>query len=155
MEKPQPTDSAPPSGGISSPPHLRYDAEHHLVAWHPHGVLDDALLDQTLAWLVEVEKVSPRFNRFIDFTHVTKMALQIGHLFTVARERAEKYREIEPIKTAFYCDTLAGFGTAHLYETLMKNTSIETRAVQDLGEAAAWLGVPRDILLDREQDSGR
>jgi hypothetical protein len=151
MDEPQPTDSPPPSGRISTPPHLHYDAGHRLIAWHPHDVLNDELLDEILAWLREVEKGSPPFNRFIDFTHVTKMALQIGHLFTVAQERAEKYRAIAPIKTAFYCDTLAGFGTAHLYEMLMKNTSIEARTFQDLAEAAGWLNVPEEILrLDPE-----
>ena len=127
-------------------PHRRHDASHRLIAWQPHGVLDDKLLDETLAWILDVEKGSQPFNRFIDFTHVTKMALQIGHLFTAARQRAEKYRGVAPIKAAFYCDTLAALGTAHLYETLMKDTSIQARAFENLAEAAEWLGVPEKIL---------
>ena len=155
MDESRPPDSPALSHGISESPHRRYDANHRLIAWQPHGVLDDNLLDETLTWILEVEKESQPCNRFIDFTHVTKIALQIGHLFIAARERAEKYRGIAPIKTAFYCDTLAALGTAHLYETLMKNTSIETRAFQSLAEAAAWLGVPEEILrLEDEPSSG-
>jgi hypothetical protein len=146
MDESQSTDSPALSRPASEPPDVRYDASHRLIIWQPHGVLDDKLLDAILAWILEVEKDAQPCNRFIDFTHVTKIALQIGHLFIAARERAEKYRGVAPLKAAFYCDTLAALGTAHLYETLMKNTAIEARVFQNLAEAAAWLAVPEEIL---------
>lgn len=116
------------------------------MTWQPHGVLDDRLLDDILAWVFGVEGVSRPFDRFIDFGHLARVSIQLGHVFTIAREHAEGFRGKVPIKSALYSENVVGFGIARLYEALMENTSIQARAFRDLTVVAEWLAVPIEIL---------
>ena len=116
------------------------------MTWQPHGVLDDRLLDDILAWVFGVEKVSRPFDRFIDFSHLARVSIRIGHVFTIARERAGGFGGASPIKSAFFSDEVVGFGIARLYEALMENALIQARAFRDLSAVAEWLGVPVEIL---------
>ena len=156
MDRSQSARLRPLSKTMPGPAHLRHYAGHRVVAWQPHGVLDDRLLDEIAEWLLVIEKISLPVNRFIDFSCLTRISLSIGHVFAVARERAEKYRGVTPIKSAFFCDKLVGFGMARLYEALMENTPIKARAFRDRASAAKWLGVPVEILnLEDEPVSHR
>jgi hypothetical protein len=146
MKTSRPAGSRPLSRSVPGPPYLRYYDKHRVVAWQPHGVLDDSLLDEIAEWIVAIEKVSLPFNRFVDFSHLSKISLQIGHVFTFARERAEKFHAVTPVRCALYCDKVVGFGIARLYETLMKDSPIEARAFRDRAAAAEWLEVPAEIL---------
>ena len=129
------------------PPHLRSYPAHRLVAWKPHGVLDDSLLDEIIAWVVSAEKNAPLpFNRFVDLTCLTRISLQIGHVFSIARKRREDYKGLAPVRAAFFSDKVVGFGIARLYETLMENSHLEARAFRDRATAAEWLAVPVEIL---------
>jgi hypothetical protein len=145
--------SRPLSKTVPGPSHLRYYPAHRVVAWQPHGVLDDRLLDEIAAWLLVIEKVSLPFKRFIDFSRLNRVSLQIGHVFSVARERVEKYRGVTPIRCALFCDKLVGFGIARLYETLTANSLIEARAFRDRPAAAEWLSVPAQILSLKDEPS--
>jgi hypothetical protein len=131
---------------LAGPPDLRYYANYHLVAWQPHGTLDDRLLDEIAVWLVEIEKVSEPFKRFVDFSQLTTISLQIRHVFDFARDRAKQFAGIGPVRTALFSQYWVGFGIASLYAALMENTPIEARAFFNLSEAAEWLGVPAEVL---------
>jgi hypothetical protein len=131
---------------MPGPAHLRHYAGHRVVAWQPHGVLDDRLADEIVEWVSVVEKNSPPFDRFVDFSCLAKISLSIGHVFTIARERAWKYGGTEAVKSAFFCEELVGFGMARLFETLMEESPIKVRAFRDRAAAVKWLGVPAEIL---------
>jgi hypothetical protein len=141
-----PAHSRPLSKSIPGPAHLRYYEAHRLVAWQPHGVLDDRLLDAIATWLVVIEKVSLPFKRFVDLSRLTSVAVQTRHVFKFARRRAREFAGVGHVKAALFCDEWVGFGIARLYESLMENTLIEARAFRDRAAAAEWLVVPVDIL---------
>ena len=63
------------SQSVPGPRFLRYYPAHRLVAWQPQGTLDDLILDQIAEWLVDIEKVSHPFKRFVDFSHLTAVAV--------------------------------------------------------------------------------
>ena len=50
------------------------------------------------------------------------------------------------VKSTLFSDYWISFGIARLYEELMAGTPIDVRAFHDRAEAAAWLGVPVEIL---------
>jgi hypothetical protein len=50
------------------------------------------------------------------------------------------------VNSAIFSDDWISFGIARLYEELMAGTPIDVRAFHDRAEAAAWLGVPVEIL---------
>ena len=144
-----PTDDSEPlpaSRMIPGPADLRQYPAHNLVAWQPQGILDDRLLDEIGEWVCHIEKVLPPFNRFVDLSRLTEVAVRTRHVFTFARQRAEQYAGVSPVKSALFGENWVAFGVAQLYESLMKETPINARAFHDRAAAAFWLGVPAEIL---------
>ena len=144
-----PTDDSEPlpvSRTIPGPAHPRQYPAHNLVAWQPQGVLDDGLLDEIGEWVCAIEKVSAPFNRFVDLSRLTQVALRTSHVFKFARKRAEQFAGVTPVKSALFSEDWIGFGIACMYEGLMKGTLIDARAFRDRAKAAVWLGVPAEIL---------
>ena len=136
---------------LPGPAHLRQYPAHHLVAWQPQGVMDDRLLDQIAEWLCAMEKASTPFKRFVDLSQLSSVSVRTGHVFEMARKRAEEYAGTEPVRSALFSEDWVGFGMARLYETLMKDTPIHARAFRSRSEAAKWLDVPGPLLnLDDE-----
>ena len=131
---------------IPGPADLRQYPAHNLVAWQPQGVLDDDLLDEIGEWLCDIEKASAPFKRFVDFSRLTSVAVRTNHVFAFARKRAEQFAGGTPVKSALFSEDWVGFGIALLYESLMKETSIDARAFRDRATAAIWLDVPAEIL---------
>src|SRR6478672_7285283 len=115
----------PASRIMPGPADLRQYPAHNLVAWQPQGVLDNQLLDEIGEWLCHIEKVLVPFNRFVDFSRLTSVAVRTKHVFAFARRRAEQYAGVTPVKSALFSDDWVSFGIGLLYESLMKETSIE------------------------------
>jgi hypothetical protein len=136
---------------VPGPPFLRHYPANQLMAWQPQGTLDDLMLAQIAEWLVDIERVSLAFKRFIDLSQLTTVAVRTRHVFEFARKRAEQFGGVEPVRSALFCDDWVGFGIARLYESLMENTLIEARAFRDLARAAEWLGVPVDVLTLKDE----
>ncbi len=155
MNGPDDSTGSKASGAISKllpgPDFLRYYPDHRLMVWQPQGTLDDLMLNEIADWLVAIEKVFPPFKRFIDFSHLTNVAVRTSHVFKVARRRAEQFTGAEPVRTALFSDGWVAFGIACFYESLMEDTPIEARAFYDLANAADWLAVPLDVLMLKDQ----
>jgi hypothetical protein len=144
-----PTDDSEPllaSRMMPGPADLRHYPAHNLVAWQPQGVLDDQLLDEIGEWLCHIEKVLVPFNRFLDFSRLSSVAVRTKHVFAFARNRAKQVAGVTPVKSALFSDDWVGFGIARMYESLMEETPIEAQAFRDRAKAAVWLGVPAEIL---------
>ena len=153
MNSPEDSTGSKASRAISKPlpgpDFLRYHPDHRLIAWQPQGTLDDLMLNEIADWLVDIEKPSLPFKqskRFIDFSRLTAVAVRPGHVFKVARRRAQQFTGVEPVRTALFSDDLVTLAIARLYESLMEDTLIEARAFYDLARAAEWLAIPVDVL---------
>jgi len=140
------SDPSPASRILPGPAHLWQYPAHRLVAWQPQGVLDDRLLDEIGEWLCTIEKASAPEKRFVDFSRLTEVAVRTSHLFEFARKRAEQFAGVTAVKSALFSEDWVGFGIARMYESLMKGTPIDARAFYDRAKAAAWLGVPAEVL---------
>ncbi len=144
-----PTDGSKPlpsSAIIPGPAGLRHYPAYDLIAWQPHGVLDDMLLDEIGEWLCTIDQTSAPIKRFGDLSRLTSVAVRTNHLFDFALERTQRFAGVAPLRSALFSEDWIGFGICLLYENLMAGTSIEVRAFHDLAKAAVWLGVPAEIL---------
>ena len=112
------SEALPASTIIPEPAHLWQYPTYDLIAWQPQGVLDDQLLDQIGEWVCHIEKASVLFNRFLDFSRLTSVALHKRHFFAFARKRAEQVAGVTPVKSALFSEDWIGFGFAQLYEHL-------------------------------------
>jgi hypothetical protein len=144
------TSPAPISRHVVGPPGLRLYGDYNLVAWQPRGVLDDVMLDQIVEWLTPIERVFLSFNRFIDFSQLTSVAIRTDHVFEFAQKRAAQFAG-HPVRTGLFCEDWVGFGVARLYESVMENTPIRARAFRDRSLAAEWLDVPPDVLFLKDE----
>jgi hypothetical protein len=144
-----PTDdpgALPASRVLPGPAELRHYPAYNLVAWRPTGVLDDRLLDEIGEWLCHIEKAAAGpFERFVDLSRITNVAVRTNHVFDFARKRTEQFAGA-PVRSALFSEDWVCFGIARMYEGLMVGTSIDARAFRDRVEAAIHLGVPPEIL---------
>jgi hypothetical protein len=138
--------ASPVSRILPGPGHLRHYPAHNLIAWQPEGVLDDRLLDQIGEWLCSIERTSPPFDRFVDLSRLTEVAVRTNHVFDFARKRTDQLAGAQPMKSAMYTEDWVGFGIARMYESLMEGSPIDARAFRDRAKAAIWLNVPTEIL---------
>jgi hypothetical protein len=128
-------------------PHTRYYPEWRLLTWHPRGLFDDALADKIVEVIgLEERFVEAPFHRYMDLSGLTHIRLKIGHVFEVAKQRRAVR---EPVRSAFFSDTIVGLGIARMYEALMEEATIQVRAFRERGAAAEWLGVRLEVLHPR------
>jgi hypothetical protein len=104
------------------------------------------MLDEIGNWLCLAERESPSFERFIDLSRLTEVAVRTHHVFAFARERTEQLAGNRPVRSALFSEDWIGFGIARMYESLMQGTPIDARAFRDRAAAAEWLEVPAHIL---------
>ena len=126
-------------------PHMRFHPELDLLVWHPCGTLDDQLFDDILL-VLESEELSEEglvHRIYTDFNCFERINLNLDRLSHYAERRRTAS---SPRKSALFADSPIGFGIAQLYERFMKFALIHVRAFRDRGDAAAWLGVPVEIL---------
>ena len=125
-------------------PNTHYHSEARLFTWHPQGLLDDRLADEIVTF-IESEaffEVSP-IRCYTDFSQLTEIRLKLGHVFQIAQHR---HTSRVPVKSAFFAQSVIGFGIARMYEELMKSAVIEVRAFRERSDAAEWLEVPANFL---------
>ena len=125
-------------------PSARYHSKERLLTWRPLGTFDDALADEVIA-LLELDETFENvpFHRYTDLSLLRDIRLKIGHVFEIVEHR----RMVgEPVRSAFFGDTVVGFGVARMYETLMEGAAIHVRAFRDRAATAEWLGVPVQLL---------
>ena len=109
------------------------------------------MADELVAFIEGKEQLdSEPFNRFTDLSELDEIRLKFGHIFNIAVQRRMSTANRPRVKSAFFSNTVVGFGIARMYETLMEGSTVEVRAFRDLAAAAVWLGVPEATLRDGE-----
>jgi hypothetical protein len=139
MISPKPLSEKPPELIRKAFPRTWYHPRLKLLTWHPRGVLNDAFADQIVEFVEMEERIQDApFDRYTDLSGLTQIKLKVAHIFKTARRRRQVK---QPVKSAFFADTLISFAIAQMYERLMENAMIEVRAFSQRDIAARWLEV--------------
>jgi len=81
------------------------------MVWKPHGILDQALVNEIVAFLgAAEERVQKPFNRFADLSALDAVDLNFSFVFHTALHRRLAFTSHPPVKTAFY---VTGPDTTH------------------------------------------
>ena len=74
------------------PVHVLFRKDLSLMMWKPHGVLDEAVLNEMVAFIGTAEARSSKpFNRFIDTSALDAVDLNFKFVFDVALHRRLTY----------------------------------------------------------------
>ena len=129
------------------PAHVLFRKELSLMIWKPHGVLDQALVNEMVAFVEAAEERAQKpFNRFADLSALDAVDLNFRFIFHIALHRRLAFESHPPIKSAFY---VMGTATAHyakLHAMLTDHSPLHVSLFTELAAAAEWLGVPVEAL---------
>jgi len=120
-----------------------------LMLWGPRGILDEALVNQIVAFTDAAEEKAKPFNRFMDLSALDAVDLNFKFVFHVALHRRLAAQKRAPIKAAFYVTSAATTHYAKLHAMLTDFSPLDVALFTDRPEAARWLGVPVEALIVR------
>jgi hypothetical protein len=130
------------------PAHVLFRKELPLLLWKPHGILDQALVNQVVAFIDTAEKrASKPFNRFTDMSALDMVDLNFKFVFDIALHRRLTYSAHPPAKSAFYVTSQATKHYAKLHAMLTDHSPLDVSLFTDRAAAAKWLGVPEETLV--------
>ena len=130
------------------PAHVLFRKELSLMIWKPHGILDQALVNEMVAFVEAAEERAQKpFNRFADLSALDAVDLNFRFIFHIALHRRLAFESHPPIKSAFYVtshDSAAHY--AKLHAMLTDHSPLHVSLFTELAAAAEWLGVPVEAL---------
>jgi hypothetical protein len=117
------------------------------MLWKPHGILDQALVNQVVAFIDTAEKkASKPFNRFTDMSALDMVDLNFKFVFDIALHRRLSYAPHPPVKSAFYITSPVNTHYIKLHAMLTDYSPLDVSLFTDRAVAAKWLGVPEEAL---------
>ena len=129
------------------PQHVLFRKELSLMLWRPHGILDQAIVNEIVVFVDAAERRASRpFNRFADLSALDAVDLNFKFVFHIALHRRLAYKPNAPVKSAFYVTSPATTHYAKLHEMLTDHSPLEVDLFTDRAAAAKWLGVPVEAL---------
>jgi len=134
---------------VKFPPHLLFRKELSLVVWKPHGILNEAIVNEIVAFIETAERRALKpFNRFTDLSApaLDMVDLNFNFVFQIALFRRISAGPKPPVKSAFYVTSPAASHYAKLHAMLTDYSPLDVSVHTDLAAAAGWLGVPVEAL---------
>jgi hypothetical protein len=129
------------------PAHVLFRKELSLMLWKPQGILDQALVNQVIAFIDTAEsRASKPFNRFSDLSALDMVDLNFKFVFEIALHRRLTAAPKPGVKSAFYVTSPATEHYIKLHAMLTDYSPLDVSLFTDRAAAAEWLGVPEDAL---------
>ena len=130
------------------PPHVLFRKEWSLLLWKPHGILDQPLVNEVIAFIEKAERRAGQpFNRFADLSALDMVDLNFKFVFNVALSRRLSAAPKPPVKSAFYVTSPATDHYARLHAMLTDYSPLDVSLFTNRAAAAKWLGVPNETLV--------
>jgi len=129
------------------PAHVSFRKDLSLLLWQPHGILDEAIVSEMVAFIDAAEaRTSAPFNRFCDTTALDAVDLNFRFVFHVALHRRLVYARHPPVKSAFWVTSPATTHYAKLHALLTDYSPLVVALFTERIAAAKWLGLPVEVL---------
>ena len=122
------------------PAHVLFRKDLSLILWKPHGILDEALVNEIVAFIeIAEERASKPFNRFIDFSALDMVDLNFKFVFHIALHRRLSFQSHPPVKSAFYVTSPATTHYTKLHAMLTDHSPLHVSLFTERAAAAKWL----------------
>lgn len=130
------------------PAHVLFRKEFSLMLWKPHGILDQAVVNQIVAFVETAERRAGKpFNRFADLSALDMVDLNFKFVFHIALGRRLSAAPKPAVKSAFYVTSPATEHYIKLHALLTDYSPLDVSLFTDRAAAAEWLGVPEEALV--------
>jgi hypothetical protein len=130
------------------PAHVLFRKELSLILWKPHGTLDQALVNEVVAFVETAEKRAHKpFNRFTDMSALDMVDLNFKFVFEIALHRRLSAAPKPAVKSAFYVTSPATTHYTKLHAMLTDFSPLDVSLFTDRAEVAKWLDVPEEALI--------
>jgi hypothetical protein len=118
-----------------------------LFIWRPRGVLDEALANKILAFVVAQEgKFGRPFNRFTDTSALDAIDLTFKYVFQFALYRRLSRVGREVVKSAFLVTAPEVDRYIKLHAIMTDHSPLQVSVFAEPEAAAKWLGVSVELL---------
>src|SRR5215471_1876117 len=129
------------------PPEVEFHEDLHLFIHRPHGLLNEATIDEIVSALGDLEaKLQEPFNRFLDTLGADEVELNFKFIIQVSLHRRLSYAGHPPVKSAILATDSTIIHYGRLHAVLTQGSPIKVGVFQDRTEVAKWLGVPIERL---------
>jgi hypothetical protein len=133
------------------PAHVLFRKDLSLIMWKPHGILDEAIVNEIVVFIGMAEARSSKpFNRYSDLSALDAVDLNFKFVFDVALHRRLTYAGHSPVKSAFYVTSPTTVHYTKLHKLLTDHSPLNVRLFTELAEAAKWLDVPVKVLMTQD-----
>jgi len=120
-----------------------------LILWKPRGILDEATVNEIIAFIEAIEKRSREpLNRFSDLSALDAVDLNFDFVFHIALGRRLSAAPRPAVKSAFDVATAASTHYVKLHAMLTDYSPLHVALFTDRAAAAKWLGVPLEALSE-------
>ena len=130
------------------PAHVLFRKELSLILWKPHGILDEPLVNEIVAFIETAERRAGKpLNRFTDMSALDMVDLNFNFVFHIALARRLSAAPKPSVKSAFYVTSPATEHYIKLHAMLTDYSPLDVSLFSDRATAAEWLGVPEEALI--------
>jgi hypothetical protein len=137
---------------MNLPPELEFHEDIHLLIYRPHGVIDEAAVKKVVSVLEDLEtRLEKPFNRFTDTLAADEVELNFKYVIQFSLCRRLSYAGHPPVKSAILATDATMIHYARLHALLTQGSPINVRVFKDRKEAADWLNVPVERLMQKEE----
>ena len=130
------------------PAHVLFRKNLSLILWKPRGILDEATVNEIIAFIEAIEKRSREpLNRLSDLSALDAVDLNFDFVFHVALGRRLSAAPRPVVKSAFYVTSPASTHYVKLHAMLTDYSTLDVVLFTEREAAAKWLSVPVEALL--------
>ena len=134
---------------MTLPVDIEFHEDTRLFIYRPRGLLNKASVDRAVAVLGDLEaKLKDPFNRFSDTSKIDRVELNYQYVIHVSLYRVVSYADRPPVKSAILATDPTVGHYFQLHAVITKGSPINVRIFREREDAAKWLAVPLERLVE-------
>ena len=134
---------------MTLPPDIEFLEDIRLFIYKPRGSLNEAAVTRAVKILTDLEAMLKEpFNRFSDTSAIDRVELNYQYVIQVSLYRVLSYADRPPVKSAILATESTVGHYFQLHAIITEESPINVRIFQQRKDAAKWLGVALERLVE-------
>ena len=134
---------------MTRPPDIEFLEDIRLLIYKPRGSLNEASVTRAVEVLTDLEAMLKEpFNRFSDTSAIDRVELNYQYVIQVSLYRVLSYADRPPVKSAILATESTVGHYFQLHAIITEESPINVRIFQQRKDAAKWLGVAVERLVE-------